>query len=155
MTLHRCFDSSPIFFELFLIDGFSSCEYDVCRHDRSPSLLIDYRRARLAPLRCADYCEGSGREPEGPVRRNPQQAYLHRNSAAVDRQIDARDEAAFVGRQEQNGRRNLFRPSNPLQWSHGYKPVLHRADVRAELGVEKGRFDRAWADHVGADALAR
>src|SRR4029077_10247925 len=32
--------------------------------------------------------------------------------------------------------------------------VLHRADVRAELPFEKGRFDRAWADHVGADALA-
>jgi hypothetical protein len=29
MTLHRCLDSSPIFFELFLIDGFSSREYNV------------------------------------------------------------------------------------------------------------------------------
>src|SRR5580704_1867870 len=90
-----------------------------------------------------------------PVRRNLQQAYLHSYSAAVDRQIDAGDEAALVRRQEQNGRGNLFGPSNPLQWRHGYKPVLHRADVRAELGVEKGRFDRAWADHVGADALGR
>src|SRR5215470_15624741 len=35
MTLRRCFDSSPIFFELFLIDGFSSREDNVCRHDRS------------------------------------------------------------------------------------------------------------------------
>ena len=137
MTLHRCFDTIPIFFDLFLIDGFSSREYDVCRHDRSPSLLIDYRRAKAAPLRCADHYEGSGREPEGPLRRNPQQAYLHSYSAAVDRQIDAGDEAAFVRRQEQNGRGNLFGPSNPLQWRHGYKPVLHRADVRAELGVEK------------------
>jgi hypothetical protein len=42
MTLHRCLDASPIFFELFLIDGFSSREYNVCRHDRSASLLIDY-----------------------------------------------------------------------------------------------------------------
>src|ERR1700757_2932894 len=65
------------------------------------------------------------------------------------------DEAAFVGRQEQNGRGDLFGPSNPLHWRHGYEPVLHRADVRTELGVEKGRFDRTWADHVGADALAR
>jgi hypothetical protein len=69
--------------------------------------------------------------------------------------MDARDEAAFVRHQEQNGRVNLFGPSNPLHWRHGYEPVLHRADVRAELGFEKGRFDRAWADHVGADALAR
>jgi hypothetical protein len=38
-------DSSPIFFELFLIDGFGSREYNVCRHDRSPSLLIDYRNS--------------------------------------------------------------------------------------------------------------
>src|SRR6201997_3450205 len=45
MTLHRCLDSSPIFFELFLIDGFSSHEYNVCKHDRSPSLLIDYRNS--------------------------------------------------------------------------------------------------------------
>jgi hypothetical protein len=35
MTLHRCLDSSPIFFELFLIDGLSSREYNVCRHGRS------------------------------------------------------------------------------------------------------------------------
>src|ERR1700758_3770065 len=47
MILHRCFDSSPIFFELFLIDGFNSSEDNVCRHDRSPSLcspslLVDY-----------------------------------------------------------------------------------------------------------------
>src|SRR5579864_9086868 len=42
MILHRCFDSSPILFELFLIDGFSSREDNVCRHDRSPSLLVDY-----------------------------------------------------------------------------------------------------------------
>ena len=33
-------------------------------------------------------------------------------------------------------------------------PVFHRADVRAELGFEKRCFDRAWAYHVGADALA-
>jgi len=45
MTLRRCLDSSPIFFELFLIDGFSSREYKVCRYDRSPSLLVDYRYA--------------------------------------------------------------------------------------------------------------
>ena len=37
MTLHRCSDSSPIFFEFFLIDGFSSREYNVCRYDRSSS----------------------------------------------------------------------------------------------------------------------
>src|SRR5260370_1996415 len=30
MTLHRCFDSSPIFVELFLLDGFSSREDNVC-----------------------------------------------------------------------------------------------------------------------------
>src|ERR1700740_3208030 len=47
MILHRCFDSGPIFFELFLIDGLSSREDNVCRHDRSPSLcspslLVDY-----------------------------------------------------------------------------------------------------------------
>src|SRR6202040_2103137 len=40
MILHRCFDSSPILFELFLIDGFNSSEDNVCGHDRSP-LLID------------------------------------------------------------------------------------------------------------------
>src|SRR5579863_564690 len=80
---------------------------------------------------------------------------LHGYRAAVDWQIDARDEAAFVGRQEQNGRGNLFGPSNPLHWRHGDEPVLHRADVRAELGFEKRCFDRAWADHVGADALVR
>src|SRR5579872_3278756 len=45
MTLHRCLDSSPILFELLLIDGLSSREDNVCRHDRSPSLLIDYRYA--------------------------------------------------------------------------------------------------------------
>src|SRR3984957_19107553 len=80
---------------------------------------------------------------------------LHSYRATVDWQIDPRDEAAFVRRQEQNGRGNLFGPSNPLHWRHGDEPVLHRADVRAELGVEKRCFDRAWADHVGPDALAR
>ena len=45
MTLHCCFDSSPIFFQLFLIDGFGSREYNVCRHDRSPCLLFDYKHA--------------------------------------------------------------------------------------------------------------
>src|ERR1700740_1711473 len=50
MILHRCFNSSPICFELFLIDGLSSREDNVCRHDRSPSLcspssLIDYRNS--------------------------------------------------------------------------------------------------------------
>src|SRR6202030_3488703 len=50
MPLYRCLDSSPIFFELFLIDGFSSHEYNVCRHDRSPALLIDYRSQSFGPL---------------------------------------------------------------------------------------------------------
>jgi hypothetical protein len=45
MTLRRCLDSSPIFFEFFLIDSFISREYNVRRNDRSPSLLIDYRYA--------------------------------------------------------------------------------------------------------------
>jgi hypothetical protein len=36
---------------------------------------------------------------------------LQSYSTAVNWQIDARDEAAFVGRQEQNGRGNLFGPS--------------------------------------------
>src|SRR5260370_34149936 len=49
----------------------------------------------------------------------------------------------------------LLGPSNPRHWRHGDEPVLHRTDVRAELGFEKGRFHPAWADHVGADALAR
>src|ERR1700722_20558851 len=79
---------------------------------------------------------------------------LHSYRATVDWQIDPRDEAAFVRRQEQNGRGNLFGPSNPLHWRHGYEPVLHRADVRAELGFEKGGFNRAWAAHFGGDALA-
>src|SRR4029077_4692640 len=35
MTLHRCSDSRPICFELFLIDCLRSREYNVCRHDRS------------------------------------------------------------------------------------------------------------------------
>src|ERR1700726_1541327 len=46
---HRCFDSSPIFFELFLIDGFNSTEDNVCGHDRSPSLLIDCRNSHGNP----------------------------------------------------------------------------------------------------------
>src|SRR5579863_191644 len=50
MTLHRCFNSSPICFELFLIDGFSSREYNVCRHRRSPSLLIDYRKTAVSAI---------------------------------------------------------------------------------------------------------
>jgi hypothetical protein len=75
---------------------------------------------------------------------------LNSYGAAVDWQIDACDEAAFVGRQEKNGRVNLLGPSNPLHWRHGDEPVFHRADVRAELGFEKRCFDRAWADHVGA-----
>jgi hypothetical protein len=45
MTLRRCLDSGPIFFELLLIDGFSSREYNVCRHDRFPSLLSDCRNS--------------------------------------------------------------------------------------------------------------
>src|SRR5262249_1668822 len=47
----RCSDSSPIFFELFLIDGFSSREYNVCRHDRSPSLLLRNSSRYTRPLR--------------------------------------------------------------------------------------------------------
>ena len=38
---------------------------------------------------------------------------------------------------KQDGRGNLVGPSNPLHWRHGYEPVLHRADVWAELGVEE------------------
>jgi hypothetical protein len=49
IILHRCFDSSPIFFELLLIDGFSSREDNLCGHDRSPSLLIDYRNSHGNP----------------------------------------------------------------------------------------------------------
>src|SRR6266481_5725677 len=40
MAFHCCFDSSPVFFELFLIHGFSSREYNVCRHNRYPSLFL-------------------------------------------------------------------------------------------------------------------
>ena len=65
-------------------------------------------------------------------------ASLHGYGAAGDWQVGARDEAAFVGRREQNGRGNLFGPSKPLHWRHGDEPVLHRADVQAELRIEKG-----------------
>jgi hypothetical protein len=37
---HLMLASLRYLFELFLIDGFSSREYNVCRHDRSLSLLI-------------------------------------------------------------------------------------------------------------------
>src|SRR4029077_4552158 len=47
VTLHRCSDSRPIYFELFLIDGLRSREYNVCRHDRSPVLLSNYSRIAL------------------------------------------------------------------------------------------------------------
>src|SRR4029077_15931712 len=47
MTLHRCSDSRPICFELFLIDGLRSREYNVCRHDCSPVLLSNYSRIAL------------------------------------------------------------------------------------------------------------
>ena len=77
------------------------------------------------------------RPPNGGVFGFGDRATLHSYDAAIDWQIDARDEAAFVGRQEQNGRGNLFGPSNPLHWRHGDEPVLHRADVRAELPFEE------------------
>src|SRR4029077_1220508 len=47
MAFHRCSDSRPICFELFLIDGLRSREYNVCRHDRSPVLLGSYSRIAL------------------------------------------------------------------------------------------------------------
>src|SRR6266436_57660 len=47
MTFHRCSDSRPICFELFLINGLRSREYNVCRHDRSPVLLSNYSRIAL------------------------------------------------------------------------------------------------------------
>ena len=33
--------------ELFVIDGFGSHEYNVCRHDRFRALLVDYRSGLL------------------------------------------------------------------------------------------------------------
>src|SRR5579872_7556097 len=81
-------------------------------------------------------------------------AVLHSYDAAVDWQIDARDVAAFVRRQEENGRGYLFWPSNPPHRRHGFELVLHRIDVRAELPFENGGVGRTWADHISADTLA-
>src|SRR5579864_275065 len=155
MPLHRCFDTIPIFFEIFLIDGLSSCEYDVCRHDRSPSLLIDYCRARTRPATLRRLLRRLGGEsPKLRYRRNLRQAHLHSYDATVDRQVDARDVAAFVGGQEKNSRGYLFWPSNTPHRRHGFEPVLHRIDVGAELPLENGRVGCAWAHHIRADALA-
>src|SRR5256884_8166920 len=78
----------------------------------------------------------------------------NRGHAAIDREVYARDEARFVGRKEQGGRRDLLRAAEPS-----------KRDRRGELGaglvgpflgrrllVEDRRVGRTWADRIDADA---
>src|ERR1700757_4427332 len=77
-----------------------------------------------------------------------------RRHAATDRKVDARDEAGFVRRKEQGGRRDLLRAAEP--------PKRHRCGelgsglvgpfFGASLLLEDRRVDRTWADRIDADA---
>src|SRR5438034_8251074 len=74
--------------------------------------------------------------------------------AAIDRKIYACDEACFVRRKEQGGRRDLLRAAEPSKRNR--RGELGSGLVGPFLGrrllVEDRRVDRTWADRVDADA---
>src|SRR3989442_8937999 len=78
----------------------------------------------------------------------------NRGNAAIDREVYARDEACFVGRKEQGGRRDLLRAAEPSKRNR--RGELGSGLVGPFLGrrllVEDRRVDRTWADRIDADA---
>src|SRR5256712_5983898 len=96
----------------------------------------------------------SGDAPYHATIRLYRRSISNRGHAGIDREVYARDEACFVRRKEQGGRRDLLRAAEP--------PKRNR---RGELGsgllgpflgrrllVEDRRVDRTWADRIDADA---
>src|SRR5207237_8797623 len=78
----------------------------------------------------------------------------NRGHAAINRKIDACDEACFLRRKEQGGRCDLLRATEPAKRNRRGElgsgllgPFLGR-----RLLVEDRRVDRTWADRIDADA---
>src|SRR2546425_4104233 len=78
----------------------------------------------------------------------------NRGHAAIDREVYSRDEACFVRRKEQGGRRDLLRAAEPSKRNR--RGELGSGLVGPFLGrrllVEDRRVDRTWADRIDADA---
>src|SRR5262249_27292833 len=74
--------------------------------------------------------------------------------AAIDRKVRACDEACFVRRKEQGGRRDLLWAAEPPERAR--RGELDAGLVGPFLGrrllVEDRRVDRTWADRIDADA---
>src|SRR5262249_45554629 len=73
--------------------------------------------------------------------------------AAINEQLDPRDVAAVVGREEHGGFRHLVRPAHPAHRHGGYETHLELIDslLRQAGLVEDGRFGVSGTDNVDAD----
>src|SRR2546426_5278801 len=98
----------------------------------------------LMPRRSARTGRAGGRTP--PI--------SNRGHAAIDRKVHACDEACFVRRKEQGGRRDLLRAAESPERDR--RGELGAGLVGSFLGrrllVEDRRVDRTWADRIDANA---
>src|SRR5260370_40381400 len=98
----------------------------------------------LMPRRSARTGRAGGRQP--PI--------SNRGHAAIDRKVYACDEACFVRRKEQGGRRDLLRAAEPPKRDR--RGELASGPVGPFLGrrllVEDRGVDRTRADRIDADA---
>src|SRR5258708_28380168 len=98
----------------------------------------------LMPRRSARTGRAGGRQP--PI--------SNRGHAAIDRKVYACDEACFVRRKEQGGRRDLLRAAEPPKRNR--RSELGSGLVGPFLGrrllVEDRGVYRTWADRIDADA---
>ena len=75
-------------------------------------------------------------------------AALDLRPAAVDKQLDARDETGVVGCQKQCGLGNFLGLSHASHWNGGYNP----RNGLGRLQIDDWRFDRSRTHDVGANA---